>query len=207
MSRPLDILGSRFGKLVAVEEMPRKDGMRQWRMRCDCGAEIVTLQKNFASGGTRRSCGCANTQPNQLHGMSTSPEYKHWINMITRCETPSATGFQHYGGRGIRVCDRWRKDFMAFYSDMGPRPSPRHSVDRIDVNGPYSPENCRWATQKVQARNTRVNHTVRLNGRSMPLAEAAENAPVPYNTVLYRIRRGWSVEDAVSREQQRGRRP
>ena len=127
--------------------------------------------------------------------------------MITRCEYPNATGYDQYGGRGIRVCDRWRNNFMAFYEDLGPRPSPRHSVDRVDVNGPYSPENCRWSTQKVQARNTRANKVVLFNGRKMTLAEAADDSPVPYNTILYRFRRGWSVEDAVSRGQQRGRRP
>jgi hypothetical protein len=207
MSKPLPIQkGDRYGMLVVQGELHPQGDKRRWLMHCDCGVTIAMLQKSFASGGTRRSCGCT-VNRHSTHGMSNTPEYRHWINMITRCEYPGATGYQSYGGRGIRVCDRWRKDFAAFYKDMGPRPSPGHSVDRIDVNGPYSPENCRWATQAVQARNTRVNHRVRLNDRAMPLAEAAGKAPVPYNTVLYRIKRGWSVDDAVSRPQQRGRRP
>ena len=206
MSPRLEIMGKRFGKLVAVEELPKQDGKRVWRLRCDCGGERVTLQKNFASGGMVRSCGC-DIRRSTTHGLSETPEYRHWINMISRCENPNTPGFDHYGGRGIKVCRRWRSAFTVFYADMGPRPSPDHSLDRINVNGNYEPGNCRWATSSEQCRNTRVNKIVTIKGREVTLAEAAENAPVPYNTVLYRLKRGWRVEDAVSRPPQRGVRP
>ena len=136
-----------------------------------------------------------------------SREYRAWINMRSRCYTPSSTGFDHYGGRGIRVCDRWKDSFANFLEDMGPRPSPRHSLDRIDCNGDYSPENCRWVTPTVQNRNTTRQHFVTVNGSRMTLADAAEGNPLPYNTILYRLRRGWSINDALARPQQRGRRP
>jgi hypothetical protein len=205
VSPPLSIHGLRFGKLVAVEELPRKDGKRVWRLACDCGGEIVAFQKKFASGGKLRSCGCAAKVV--THGLSRIPEYRHWVNMVSRCENPDATGFEHYGGRGIVVCRPWRADFQNFYRDMGPRPSPKHSIDRIDVNGNYEPANCRWATSKEQGRNTRANHMVEVDGRSIPLVEAAEGAPVGYNTILYRIKRGWRLEDALGRPQQKGVRP
>lgn len=134
-------------------------------------------------------------------------EYRAWINMRSRCKTPSANGYHRYGGRGITVCERWDNSFEAFIEDMGPRPSPKHSVDRIDVNGNYEPGNCRWATKQEQARNLTNNRIVTINGRRMTLAEAVEGAAVIYNTVLYRLRRGWKIEDALYRPQQRGIRP
>ena len=204
--KPLDIEGRRFGMLVAVEELPRLNGMRQWRLKCDCGGERIAMQKAFASGGRMRSCGCANRHA-VVHNLSNSPEYRHWINMISRCENPNTPGYEHYGGRGISVCKRWRHSFEAFFQDMGERPSPQHSVDRIDVNGNYEPDNCRWADPHTQGRNTRCNHIVVFQGREMTLAEAADHSPVTYNTVLYRLKRGWPPEAAILRPQQRGRRP
>lgn len=135
------------------------------------------------------------------------PEYKHWINMKSRCCAPSSTGYENYGGRGIKVCDRWAKSFDAFYEDMGPRPTPSHSLDRIDVNGDYEPTNCRWATKTSQMRNTRVNRLVTVDGSEMTLAEAAEKAPVPYNTVLYRLKRGWPLDEALRHPARKGARP
>jgi hypothetical protein len=138
--------------------------------------------------------------------LSETPEYRHWINMKSRCDNPRTPGFD-YGGRGIKVCARWRDSFQNFFADLGPRPSPSHSVDRIDSNGNYEPSNCRWATPKEQGRNTRTNHLVIVGGREMTLAEAVETAPVPYNTVLYRLKRGWDLDDALSRPAKKGFRP
>lgn len=199
-------VGDKFHHLTLLAELPRLNRMRQWRVRCDCGNVFDTLQKNFLSGGKRKSCGCTNRKF-MTHGKTKAPEYRHWINIITRTENPNTPFYGYYGGRGIRVCDRWRSDFMNFYNDMGPRPTPHHSVDRIDGDGHYEPGNCRWATRKEQQRNLDSNHLVKVKGVAVTLAEAAENAPVPYNTVLYRLKRGWRVKDAVALPQQKGRRP
>lgn len=203
----LDIIGRRFGKLVAVEELAKDGRKRKWRLRCDCGNEVIALQKSFCSGGTRKSCGCANIKPNQLHGLSKIPEYRAWINMRTRCYDENTPYFGTWGGRGIRVCDRWLGSFEAFLADVGPRPTNKHSLDRIDVNGNYEPGNVRWALPKTQCRNQRVNHLVTMQGRTMTLADAVDSAPVPYNTVLYRLKRGWNIEDAVRFPARKGYRP
>ena len=204
-SRRLDVMGKRFGKLVAVEEMPRERGMRKWRLECDCGGEVISLQKAFCSGGTMRSCGCDNRQIN--HGLSKRREYRAWHNMRSRCTNPNTPHWEDYGGRGIRVCERWLNSFETFFKDVGPRPTPRHSLDRIEVDGDYEPGNVRWAVPEVQGRNKRKNRIVVIDGSEMTLAEAVERAPVPYNTVLYRIKRGWSVEDAITRPAKKGVRP
>lgn len=204
--RRLEILGKRYGMLIAIEELPKLNGMRQWRLKCDCGGERIALQKTFANG-KMRSCGCDDMHSNVKHRLSKTPEYRAWINMKTRCSSDSAPYFEYYGGRGITVCDRWLSSFEKFYSDMGKRPGSAHSVDRIDVNGNYEPDNCRWATGSEQSRNQRRNHIVEFGGRVMTLAEAVESSPVPYNTVLYRLKRGWQVDDAVTRTAQKGGKP
>jgi hypothetical protein len=206
MAKPLDIKGRRFGLLVAMEELPRERGMRKWQLRCDCGASKVALQKAFTSGGKLRSCGCDNRRSVQ-HGLSSTPEYRAWINMKTRCYDQTTPYFDTYGGRGVQVCSKWLTSFEAFYADMGRRPSEKHSIDRIDNDGNYEPGNCRWAIQKVQSRNQRTNKLVSVEGKRITLAEAVESAPVPYNTVLYRLKRGWPVEAAISYPARKGFRP
>lgn len=143
----------------------------------------------------------------KTHGLSLTPEYGHWRNMICRCEQPTTPAFERYGGRGISICERWRGSFRNFYEDMGPRPSPRHSVDRINSDGNYEPGNCRWATKSQQSRNMRANRLVIVGGREITLAEAVEQSPVPYNTVLYRLKRGWGIDDALALPAKRGFRP
>jgi hypothetical protein len=205
MVAPLNILGRRFGLLVAVEEMPKERGMRVWRLRCDCGNERTTLQKNFVYGHLH-SCGCT-TKRQVKHGLSKTKEYRAWINMQSRCTNPNTPGYASYGGRGISVCDRWMGSFENFLADVGPRPTPNHSIDRIDVNGNYEPNNVRWALPTTQCRNQRDNHKVSVAGNLMTLADAVDMAPVPYNTVLYRLKRGWRVEDAISFPARKGFRP
>lgn len=124
-------------------------------------------------------------------------EYRTWINIKTRCYNPRTPAWPNYGGRGITMAVEWLNSFETFLRDMGPRPSSKHTIDRIDVNGNYEPGNCRWVTRKVQCRNMRSNRIVHLNGKEMPLAVAVENLGLKYNTVLYRLLRGWKVEDAL----------
>lgn len=126
--------------------------------------------------------------------------YKTWSNMIARCEIPGASRYKNYGGRGIQVCDRWRKDFWSFVSDMGEKPSKNHSLDRIDVNGNYEPSNCQWATKSDQARNTRAARIVEIGGVKYHVAELQEKYGVDMRTISYRASKGWPFEKIVSKE-------
>lgn len=129
--------------------------------------------------------------------------------MKSRCFNPATPEFDRYGGRGITICDRWANSFENFFADVGVRPSPRHSLDRWpDPDGDYEPNNVRWATQQEQARNfASFNKMIVLDGKEMTLAEALDHSPLKYNTVLYRLRRGWTVENALMLDPQKGVRP
>jgi len=133
----------------------------------------------------------------KTHGMSKSPTYRIWIALRRRCYVETASGFALYGGRGVRVCARWAS-FENFLSDMGERPSGDHSIDRIDNNGNYEPGNCRWATDTEQARNKRNNVLLTAHGTTKTMAEWTEQSSVTTGAITYRLRTGWSPEDAVS---------
>ena len=130
-------------------------------------------------------------------GRNQTPEYQTWANMRKRCDLPKHPGYKNYGGRGIKVCDRWQ-NYGNFLADMGRRPSPEHSIDRIDNNGNYEPGNCRWATKKEQDRNKRSNHIVEYNGQKMVFADACKLAGFSKGTVRTRIKSGWDINRALS---------
>ncbi len=123
----------------------------------------------------------------ERHGMSRTPVYKVWHAMIRRCENPADPRYSSYGGRGIKVCQRWRDSYIAFLRDMGDRPSSTHSIDRIDVDGNYEPSNCKWATNKEQTNNTRCNVRVEIDGTTKTLAQWVEEYDAKYSTVYNRV--------------------
>lgn len=152
LSRP-DLVGKQFGKLEVVSQVESKKSERRWKCRCDCG-NIHTASTSQLNLGVVKSCGCYRKNFNKTHGLSKTPEHKIWLLIRYRCNSEKSDNYENYGGRGIKVCERWDK-FENFLEDMGPRPSPKHSVDRIDVNGNYCPENCEWATRHQQSINRR----------------------------------------------------
>lgn len=196
----VDLTGRRFGRLTVVRLAGKARAGYVWNCLCDCGREVDTLRACLTYGSTQ-SCGCRHTDAVRLrhtkHGGSSKPEYVIWENMISRCCHQRSSAFKHYGGRGISVCDRWR-NFGNFYSDMGPRPSPKHSIERRNNNGNYEPENCYWATRKEQMRNTRVNHLVTFNGETLCISEWTEKLGLSINLLLHRLKRGWSAEKALT---------
>lgn len=127
-----------------------------------------------------------------------SPEYSTWTSMRTRCEKKSYHLYKYYGARGIKICKRWA-EFQNFYDDMGPKPTPEHSLDRIDNSKGYEPSNCKWATKKEQSRNTRSNKLIEYNGETKCVAEWAEEAKVSEHAFRNRISRGWTIEDALTK--------
>lgn len=156
--RALDLRGRRFKRLIAVARNGHVGVKVQWRCLCDCGKTCLALTNDLTSG-RHGSCGCLHREIVTKHGHAkktdgnSTPTYRTWLSMIQRCTNPNATGFEHYGGRGISVCKRWLK-FEQFVADVGIRPSLLHSLDRFpDPDGDYRPGNCRWATRKQQRQN------------------------------------------------------
>jgi hypothetical protein len=128
------------------------------------------------------------------HG--AEPEYRVWLHLRGRCNTPTDAAYPHYGGRGSRVCNRWGT-YSNFLADMGRRPTPKHTLERVDNDAHYEPDNCRWVTMKEQCRNRRSSRVVTYRGQAMSLAEACERAGLNYKTVTTRIYRGQSPEQAL----------
>lgn len=133
------------------------------------------------------------------HGFSKTSEFSIWDHMRRRCYAPKESGYDIYGARGIRVCERWRNSFVNFYADMGPRPTKKHSIERRDNDGDYCPENCYWATWREQSRNKRSNHNITINGITHCIKDWAEISGVHFATIINRWRRnqGWGIEEAI----------
>lgn len=184
--RSVDISGKRFGKLTAIKSL----GRFHYEFKCDCGS-VVKKRKCHVTSGNTKSCGCARRKlPCKKDGTSYigSKTYRCWSNMLSRCNSKNNPNYQRYGGRGIKVCDRW-KIFANFLEDMGDKPS-RLSLDRIDNNKGYSKENCRWATTKEQSRNTRANIVVEYEGKKYILSDLSRKLGIPAVTLKRRYRRG-----------------
>lgn len=194
-----DLTGQNFGLWQVLGRVPSKV-TTSFKCRCDCGV-ISIVQSQHLRTGKSKSCGCAKTGGPVQHGRSKTPEYQVWVQMKARCFNKSKPNFHHYGGRGITVCAEWTESFERFLADMGDRPSSRHSLDRIDNNAGYSPENCRWALPSVQGNNRRCNRRLDYDGKSLTIAEWADCAPIriSQNTLFYRVfKKKWSVERALT---------
>ena len=197
MSKPVrDISGLKFGLWIVAEHVSGP----KWICECACGIRSVVWSTNLISGKST-SCGCDRPQKMRAkistHGMSGSDIFDVWNGMIQRCYNPKNPSFKSYGARGIKVCDSWRASIHQFDADVGPRPTPRHTVDRINNDGNYEPANCHWATITEQANNRRTNRRVSVGGENMTLAQASRKMQVNHSTVRARLRRGWTIERAL----------
>lgn len=201
MRPAFDHTGRRYGRLVVERRVADKarPGRPYWLCRCDCGNVAEVSAGNLRRGITG-SCGCKllDGSIRRTHGDKDSPLYVIWMAMRQRCQNPRNKSYLRYGGRGIRVCDEWQ-DYATFKADMGPRPSPHHSIDRIDNNGNYEPANCRWADLTTQARNKSNNSGVRRDGVWKTWSEWAETAAVGPELLRSRVVVwGWPFEEAMT---------
>lgn len=200
MGKFIDITGQKFYRLTAIKYL----GNRKWLFQCDCGRQTTVVASQVKNGNTM-SCGCLHAEllrhrtivRNTTHGKSKTSEYRTWAGIIARCLNPNDKNYKDYGGRGIKVCDRWLNSFENFLADMGSRPTIKHSVDRIDVNGDYCPENCRWATPKEQCNNKRTNIRVAYNGKIQTLMEWCDELGMSYVRVKRRWDRGVRNADCL----------
>lgn len=197
-----NLTGKKFGRLTALEFVTTDKKGVYWLCQCDCGT-LATVKSTSLTTSNARSCGCLqrelsaerlrNSRPNLKHGMKGTPTYECWGGIIQRCNNPKRAYYHLYGGRGIKICDRWL-DFENFFADMGEKPSNKHSIDRIDNDGDYEPSNCRWATVLEQANNRRDNKVLSYVGLELTVAEWARRISVSPFTLYARIRRGWTIE-------------
>lgn len=204
--RAIDRTGQRYGRLTAIKRDGHKGKNILWRCECDCGGEALCTASNLQTG-TSQSCGCLNSElcseraikRNTVHGQNTVAKktgaWISWNCMRTRCEQKSHISYPDYGGRGIKVCDRWYK-FENFYADMGDRPKDK-SIDRIDNDGDYEPSNCRWATRSEQQRNrrnTKINELDVINIRksTLPQRQIAEHYGVSLTLInQIKLNKAW----------------
>ncbi len=200
MSRRIICLhdGDKFGRLTVV-----RNGRPRSLVRCECGTEREMYNHSLTSGNSK-SCGCLQkelaaaqlTTHGHYSGRKVTPERTAWGHMMARCYRPSDTRFHRYGARGIVVCDRWHK-FSAFYEDLGARPGPGHSLDRINNDGNYEPGNCRWATDIEQANNTVNVVRISADGVTGSMNEIARRVGIDRRTIAKRLKRGWTMAEAV----------
>jgi len=234
MRKAIVRIGEKFGRLKIIDEY-KADGSnyRTVVCVCDCG-NTKKLSKYKVTSGETKSCGClakesarealAKTRKDMVlssesrsrmggsgrfkpvHGMRNTSIYAVWSSMISRCKLPSCPSHKSHGGRGIKVCSRWGK-FENFYLDMGDKPAPNYSIDRIDNDGDYTPENCRWATAKEQQNNKRNSVFFEFNGKSMTIAQWSDSTGIRSDTLAKRIKNGWPLDKAFTlpvRKQNKG---
>jgi len=190
----IDLTGKRFGKWIVIDEaIGYKRRVIHWNCICDCGFKSTI---NSAHLRSNKTLGCKTCVPTS-HGKSCSPEYRVFHDMHNRCKNQSIAAYKDYGGRGITVCEEW-ESFEVFYRDMGPRPSPKHSIDRRDNSLGYSKGNCRWATKQEQARNTRKTHLLTFNNESRCITDWAKQFGISPNTIRNRLSIGWTPDAAIT---------
>lgn len=197
-----DRTGKRYGNTVVISRAPNKsekDTNARWHCQCDCGNRHIAYGGDLGRGkGT--NCGCLRKPQKgvpKTHGMSNTSTYRTWNAMKNRCNNKADSHYPNYGGRGIVVCERWGK-FENFVSDMGLRPE-NHTIDRMDNDGDYTPENCQWATATVQANNTRTNRKLTHNGVTLTLSQWAKILEITPGTMWERLERNLPEDKIFAR--------
>ena len=201
MPKFIDLTGKRFGRLIVLRYVD-KDTQRnsRWLCMCDCNKEKVVRGNNLKSGVTK-SCGCLSIektkQRSTKHGHYMSITYQSWECMNQRCNNLNYKQYKDYGGRGIKICARW-KNFSNFLEDMGERPTNKYSLDRIDNDGNYCKENCRWATRTEQQRNRQDNRLISFDNKMLCPIEWSEKTGIAEKTIRWRLDNNWSIKKTLT---------
>lgn len=195
-----DLTGMVFHYLTVIGYAGTKEKRALWTCKCKCGATTIKKGKTLLNG-TTKSCGCYNNECRsarvKTHGMRHTSEYGIWTDIKKRCYNEKNWAYSMYGGRGIFMCDEWKADFMAFYNDMGARPALL-TIDRIDNNGPYCKDNCKWATRLEQGNNKRNNVKYEFRGEYLTVPAIARIVGIRASIIIGRISTGWDFQDAIS---------
>lgn len=213
----IDLVGKKFGRLLVIKRVENtKNGSSRWLCKCDCGKRTITTASHLKSGHTK-SCGCLSKEVAKQKAFNNKYFYKHGLSkdetfrrisyirtsMKSRCYKPTNNEYKYYGGRGIKVCNEWLDEengVMNFYNwSINNGYKNNLSIDRIDVNGNYEPNNCRWATPKEQARNKTNNIIIKYNNKTIKLIDAAEKLGINPRILRDRLRRGWTVERTIEK--------
>lgn len=206
MPNKLNLAGHRFGRLTILFAHENIGNKTQWVCYCECG-NVCVVRTSELRNGHSKSCGCLRKEVAAkrgkemltTHGMTRTPEHMSFHAMIARCHRKTHKSYERYGARGIKVCKRWRHSFENFYEDMGPRPTKKHTLGRIDNDKGYCPENCRWETPKQQMNNISINHMININGFERTLAQWCDHFDIDYQQVYQRItKRGWEPIKALT---------
>ena len=204
-----DLTGQKFNRLTAIKYV----GNSKWLFKCDCGKEIIVRTADAKSGNTK-SCGCLqketqikngkltgyiNGKKNIKHNLSNSRLYRIYAHIKERCTYPKCIDYKNYGGRGIKMCEEWLKDFKSFYDwAISHGYKDNLTIDRIDNNGNYEPNNCRWTSRKIQCSNKRNNHLIVFNNKTQTVTQWAKEFNVLPSLFINRLKRGWSVEKTLT---------
>lgn len=185
-----ELAGNKYGKLTVLSYC----GNSYWECKCECGNICRKSAYTLTRGVAIQCLTCSHKR----HGMSRSPEYKVWQDILQRCNNPNEPNYKRYGARGIKICERWANSFEKFYEDVGPRPSRWHELDRTDNNGDYEPDNVRWVTCRQNNWNRRNNRYFVIDGVKKCLAEWCEEYKMNYSCITARLDRGWNIEEALT---------
>lgn len=205
MGKFVDLTGQVFGLWTVISKAADSGREARWYCVCECKKQVIVLARSLTSSRSK-SCGCTarvnSTLKSTIHGNASRGKltraYTCWGHMLMRCINTKDRAYKNYGGRGIKVCDRWLNSFKAFLEDMG-QPPFKYSIERKDVNGDYCPENCIWADSKTQNRNRRNNRIETYNGKTCTLIEHCEDAGQSYSIVVQRLTSyGWPLEAALT---------
>lgn len=209
MKRIWPKVGDVYGRLTLIEHHSSGRYGRKWRARCECGNEIFPTSGSLNSG-LSTSCGCRRREilaqaghDNATHRATIggyTPEYRAWLGIKARCYHPTMESYKYYGARGIVMCASWLSSFEQFYADVGPKPTSKHSIERINVDGNYEPGNVKWATRKEQARNKRGTKLIMIDGVAKTQAEWCEEYSLPPTTFYNRLKLGWTGQDLLRQE-------